>query len=211
MAGRARAFSTALRPAAAPSASRRVNSLHQPEPLTLPEFVPKDNQFNMADVSTKHWSDEAWSTEALRAAQHSHVVGTWAPSKAMADFPIIERSEGVYLYDREGKQYIDWTSQAVCTNLGHDVPPAVVDAVRWALGQQIKEQRQLQREVQRRTGRVYPRQWAAAPQIALHVRAMSDHRAKNLTASEQASQVSEESRLRSRAKRSARPPSATSA
>jgi len=39
------------------------------------------------------------------------------------------RGEGVYLYDNTGKQYIDWTSQAVCTNLGYDVPPAVVEAV----------------------------------------------------------------------------------
>ena len=31
------------------------------------------------------------------------------------------RSEGAYLYDDDGKQYLDWTS-AVCANLGHTVP-----------------------------------------------------------------------------------------
>jgi len=42
---------------------------------------------------------------------------------------MLTHSEGVYLYDSDGKQYLDWTSQAVCTNLGYDVPPAVVEAV----------------------------------------------------------------------------------
>lgn len=35
----------------------------------------------------------------------------------------------MYLYDRNGKEYLDWTSQAVCTNLGYTVPPAVVKAI----------------------------------------------------------------------------------
>lgn len=35
------------------------------------------------------------------------------------------RAEGVYLYDDAGKQYLDWTSQAVCSNLGHTVPEQV--------------------------------------------------------------------------------------
>lgn len=31
--------------------------------------------------------------------------------------------------DTDGKEYIDWTSQTICTNLGYSVPPAVVQAV----------------------------------------------------------------------------------
>lgn len=61
--------------------------------------------------------------------------------------------------------------------------PAVAHAVRWALAQQQLQQRQLQQQMQRKSGRRHSRQWADAPQIALHVRAMSDYRAKNLTAS----------------------------
>ena len=30
--------------------------------------------------------------------------------------------QGVYVYDSEGKKYLDWTSEAVCVNLGHSVP-----------------------------------------------------------------------------------------
>ena len=32
------------------------------------------------------------------------------------------------MYDSNGKQYLDWTSQAVCTNAGYSLPQAVIDA-----------------------------------------------------------------------------------
>ena len=41
----------------------------------------------------------------------------------------MQRGEGVYLYDYEGKEYMDWSAGAVCTNLGHDVPQSIQDAV----------------------------------------------------------------------------------
>jgi taurine---2-oxoglutarate transaminase len=44
------------------------------------------------------------------------------------NLPIIVRGEGVYVYDNDGKQYLDWTSQAVCTNAGYTLPQAVIDA-----------------------------------------------------------------------------------
>lgn len=53
---------------------------------------------------------------------------TWVPGKARDAVPNMTHGEGVYLYDDQGKQYLDWTSQAVCANLGHDVPQAVVEA-----------------------------------------------------------------------------------
>jgi adenosylmethionine-8-amino-7-oxononanoate aminotransferase len=36
--------------------------------------------------------------------------------------------EGVYLVDDTGKKYLDWTSQAVCANIGHDLPESVIKA-----------------------------------------------------------------------------------
>eukprot|EP00618_Florenciella_parvula_P018627 CAMPEP_0119467748 /NCGR_PEP_ID=MMETSP1344-20130328/1796_1 /TAXON_ID=236787 /ORGANISM="Florenciella parvula, Strain CCMP2471" /LENGTH=423 /DNA_ID=CAMNT_0007500143 /DNA_START=41 /DNA_END=1312 /DNA_ORIENTATION=- len=47
----------------------------------------------------------------------------------MAAVPNIVRGEGVYLYDDAGKRYIDWTSQAICSNLGHTIPPQVKAAI----------------------------------------------------------------------------------
>lgn len=45
------------------------------------------------------------------------------------EFPIIERGEGVYLYDREGKRYLDAMAGAGVVAIGHGVSE-VVDAVR---------------------------------------------------------------------------------
>ena len=37
-------------------------------------------------------------------------------------FPIIERAEGIYLYDSDGNKYIDGSGgSSVCTSLGHGV------------------------------------------------------------------------------------------
>jgi len=41
--------------------------------------------------------------------------------------------EGVYLYDDRGNKYLDWTSQAVCANLGHDLPESVVQAAAYQM------------------------------------------------------------------------------
>jgi taurine--2-oxoglutarate transaminase len=70
----------------------------------------------------------AWSSEQIRDAVTSSVMMTWAPGKARHLTPIITRGEGVYLYDDKGNQYVDWTSQAVCSNMGYDLPEAVIEA-----------------------------------------------------------------------------------
>ena len=38
---------------------------------------------------------------------------------------IIERAEGVYLWDAEGKRYLDWASQLVNVNIGHSHPKVI--------------------------------------------------------------------------------------
>ncbi len=47
--------------------------------------------------------------------------GTWNPIP-------IERAEGVYIYDANGKRYLDWSSQLVNMNIGH-CHPHVVKAI----------------------------------------------------------------------------------
>merc|ERR1719498_890334 len=56
-------------------------------------------------------------------------MNTWGPSRPLGDAPIVDYGEGVYLYDKKGNKYLDWTSQAVCTNLGHSVPQAIKAAI----------------------------------------------------------------------------------
>lgn len=54
---------------------------------------------------------------------------TWVPSKNRSNLANMTHGEGVYLYDDNGKQYLDWTSQAVCANLGYSIPENVIQAV----------------------------------------------------------------------------------
>lgn len=46
-----------------------------------------------------------------------------------AELPLIDRAEGVWLYDVDGKDYLDGCSGAVTVNLGHS-HPRVLDAIR---------------------------------------------------------------------------------
>lgn len=52
----------------------------------------------------------------------------WVPQTAISPLPI-ERAEGIYLYDTDGKRYIDWSSQLVNVNIGHS-HPRVIEAIK---------------------------------------------------------------------------------
>ena len=70
-----------------------------------------------------------WTSDKLNQSRSDNpFLMTWVPGKARDHVPNITHGEGVYLYDDHGKQYLDWTSQAVCANLGHSVPPAIAQA-----------------------------------------------------------------------------------
>ncbi|MEI4261615.1 aminotransferase family protein [Roseovarius sp. D0-M9] len=43
--------------------------------------------------------------------------------------PVLDRAEGIYMYDVDGKRYIDGSSGAMVSNIGHS-NPAVLDAMR---------------------------------------------------------------------------------
>jgi adenosylmethionine-8-amino-7-oxononanoate aminotransferase len=65
----------------------------------------------------------------MQHAAENNTVNTWGPSRPAGSAIVVDHGEGVYVYDTNGKQYLDWTSQAICANLGHSVPPAVKDAI----------------------------------------------------------------------------------
>ena len=46
------------------------------------------------------------------------------------DFPVAVRSEGVYIYDEEGKRYLDGSGGALAANIGHSVPSIIEDISR---------------------------------------------------------------------------------
>ena len=58
-----------------------------------------------------------------------HTYGTWNRQKAWKAPLLITDAEGIYFYDDKGKSYIDFSSQLMCSNLGHK-NPAVIEAIK---------------------------------------------------------------------------------
>ena len=57
-----------------------------------------------------------------------HTYGTWNRQCAWTTPLLITNAEGVYFYDDKGKSYIDFSSQLMCSNLGHK-NKAVIEAI----------------------------------------------------------------------------------
>ena len=83
---------------------------------------------NKSDVDQTHW-DETWDIDRLKQESQDHVMASWIPGQVFRNTPFMSHGEGCHIYDHAGNKYFDWTSQAVCVNLGYDVPPQVMDAV----------------------------------------------------------------------------------
>lgn len=59
---------------------------------------------------------------------HKHVLTPWSKQGAIST-PVITRGQGSYLFDEDGKRYLDLSAGLVSVNLGHG-HPAVVDAIK---------------------------------------------------------------------------------
>ncbi|MDQ3021593.1 MAG: aminotransferase class III-fold pyridoxal phosphate-dependent enzyme [Bacteroidota bacterium] len=57
----------------------------------------------------------------------NYTLTSWSKQRGIKPI-VIDRAEGVYLYDKEGKRYIDFSSQLICVNIGHG-HPKVAEAV----------------------------------------------------------------------------------
>ncbi len=62
-----------------------------------------------------------------------HTLFSWSKQKGLNPI-VIERAKGVYLYDYDGKRYIDFSSQLMNVNIGHGHPK-----VREAVAKQMDE------------------------------------------------------------------------
>jgi len=58
-----------------------------------------------------------------------HTLGTWRAQEGWKRPLFIAKAEGVYFYDEKGKSYLDFSSQLMCSNLGHG-NKAIIDAIR---------------------------------------------------------------------------------
>jgi taurine--2-oxoglutarate transaminase len=97
----------------------------------------KNNFVEIPVVDPAHFQPMgSWSSEKMNDSRHQNpFMMTWVPGKARHTVPNMSHGEGCYLFDDKGNKYLDWTSQAVCANLGHDVPESVVQAA----AQQMRE------------------------------------------------------------------------
>lgn len=58
----------------------------------------------------------------------AHTYGTWNWQKNWQAPLLIDDAEGVYMYDAKGKRYLDFSSQLMCSNLGHK-NKAIIEAI----------------------------------------------------------------------------------
>eukprot|EP00594_Rhizosolenia_setigera_P009074 CAMPEP_0178956132 /NCGR_PEP_ID=MMETSP0789-20121207/10040_1 /TAXON_ID=3005 /ORGANISM="Rhizosolenia setigera, Strain CCMP 1694" /LENGTH=507 /DNA_ID=CAMNT_0020637939 /DNA_START=170 /DNA_END=1693 /DNA_ORIENTATION=+ len=71
----------------------------------------------------------SWLPEKVESSRRENpFMLTWAQGQNRHKVPIMTHGEGVYLFDDQGNKYLDWTSQAVCANLGHSLPESIVQA-----------------------------------------------------------------------------------
>lgn len=69
-----------------------------------------------------------YDAETVRRLDRAHVFHSWSAQGLIDPMPIA-RAEGSYFWDGDGKRYLDFSSQLVNVNIGHQ-HPAVVDAIR---------------------------------------------------------------------------------
>jgi len=65
---------------------------------------------------------------AVYDLDRAHVFHSWSAQRAL-DPMVVSRAEGSYLWDSEGTRYLDFSSQLVYTNIGHQ-HPKVVQAIK---------------------------------------------------------------------------------
>ena len=64
------------------------------------------------------------NTSELQAKHVKYVLSPWVPQGGLAA-PVIVRGEGSYIFDADGKKYLDLGSGLIATNLGHGHPKVV--------------------------------------------------------------------------------------
>jgi taurine---2-oxoglutarate transaminase len=66
-------------------------------------------------------------------SNRAHTLTSWTAQNAWSNPITMDRAEGIYFWDMEGKRYIDWSSQLVNVNIGHG-HPHVVKAIQEQIG-----------------------------------------------------------------------------
>ena len=59
---------------------------------------------------------------------HEHTYGTWMRQELWASPLLIVDAQGVYMVDESGRTFLDFSSQLMCSNLGHR-NQAIIEAI----------------------------------------------------------------------------------
>ena len=70
-----------------------------------------------------------FTREEVLEMDHKYNVHSWSAQKALKNIIPVEKSEGIYFYDYNGKRYADMCSQLVNMNLGHG-NQQIIDAIK---------------------------------------------------------------------------------
>ncbi|OGO18148.1 MAG: hypothetical protein A2Z14_13405 [Chloroflexi bacterium RBG_16_48_8] len=68
------------------------------------------------------------TSEEISRTIARHTYGTWRRQELWKEPLLIEDAEGVYFFDSAGKRYLDFSSQMMCSNLGHK-NPVIIEAI----------------------------------------------------------------------------------
>jgi taurine--2-oxoglutarate transaminase len=68
------------------------------------------------------------TSESISRTIAQHTYGTWRRQESWKEPLLIEDAEGVYFFDTEGNRYLDFSSQLMCSNLGHK-NPVIIEAI----------------------------------------------------------------------------------
>ncbi|MBW2517477.1 MAG: aminotransferase class III-fold pyridoxal phosphate-dependent enzyme, partial [Deltaproteobacteria bacterium] len=58
----------------------------------------------------------------------AHTFGTWNRQSGWKTPMLVTDAEGIYFYNADGKPFIDFSSQLMCSNLGHK-NKAIIEAI----------------------------------------------------------------------------------
>jgi taurine---2-oxoglutarate transaminase len=71
-----------------------------------------------------HAQDAAAEKDRVKAADRAHVFHSWS-AQELIDPLAVARAEGSYFWDYDGNRYLDFSSQLVNANIGHQHPKVV--------------------------------------------------------------------------------------
>lgn len=72
----------------------------------------------------EHMTDKTLSAEEIVAYSREYTFFSWSVQAQTRPIPVA-RAEGVYFWDAQGRRYLDFSSQLMNTNIGHQHPKVV--------------------------------------------------------------------------------------